>query len=404
MVRNETGDRKSALKYGTISIRTGADRVAGYGLKRNPDQPMPCGRGLEIKERHASSRRFLSLLVSTAFVLLCVSAKANDSTLRSPWDLRTVSPTDAAYTCREVPALPRDFAASSYYTDSHYSVIDPVLKKRYEDSVSPIETVSRVVVAAADAYQAKGSLDAARCVSTLLENAAKQEALAGKMDGPQAFYVRNWNLGSWAVSYLKIRKSGLVSDEQSHEILKWLKKLAEDTRGYFEQQRQSGAGDAANNHLYWAGFTVSAAAIANNDQELFRWGLAAYRQGIHQIQKDGTLPKEMSRGQMALHYHLYALVPLLMLAEFGETNGFDLYAERGYAIKRLVARSTTGLQDASYFQQKTGVAQVTTQVGASWELGWVRLYERRFPNPNLSALIAQTSLRSCPSLGGLPPP
>jgi poly(beta-D-mannuronate) lyase len=362
-------------------------------------------RSLEIQQRYASRRRFFPIFASVAFMFLCATAKASDSTLRSPWDLQAVSPSDAPYACPEAPALPRDFATATYYTDSHYSIIDPGLKKRYEDSVAPIDAFSRAVVRAADAYQTKGSLAAARCVSTLLDNAAKRDTLAGKMDGSQASYVRAWNLGSWAVAYLKFRGSGVVSNQQSDEILKWLKKLAEDTRGYFEEQRvQPGAKDASNNLHYWAGFAVAAAAIANNDRELFKWGLAAYRQGIHQIQKDGTLPLEMGRGQMALHYHLYALVPLLMLAEFGETNGFDLYAERGYAIKLLVERSTTGLQDPSYFQQKTGVPQVTTQVVESWEIGWVRLYARRFPDPKLSALIAQSSLRSYPSLGGLPPP
>jgi poly(beta-D-mannuronate) lyase len=363
------------------------------------------GEGLEIQQRHASLQRFFSFFPSVALMLFCVSAQASDSGLRSPWDLQTINPNDAPYNCPEVPAPPRDFATATYYTDSHYSVIDPGLKKRYEDSVAPIDAFSRAVVRAADAYQTKGILAAAGCVSRLLENAATRAALAGKMEGSQASYVRAWNLGSWAVAYLKIRGSGVVSNEQSVEILKWLRKLAEDTRGYFEaQRRQPGAKDGSNNLHYWAGFAVSAAAIANDDGELFKWGLAAYRQGVHQIQKDGTLPLEMGRGQMAIHYHLYALVPLLMLAEFGETNGIDLYAERGYAIKRLVERSIAGLQDPSYFQQKTGVAQVTTPAFESWEIGWVRPYARRFPDPRLSALIAQTSLRSYPSLGGLPPP
>jgi alginate lyase len=83
----------------------------------------------------------------------------------------------------------------------------------------------------------------------------------------------------------------------------------------------------------------------------------AYRDGVRQITPEGTLPLEMNRAARALHYHLYALAPLVMLAEFGEANSINLYAERNFAIKRLVARCISGLQDHSYFVQHTGKEQ-----------------------------------------------
>jgi poly(beta-D-mannuronate) lyase len=349
--------------------------------------------------------RSFYILSAIAFLSLCSMARANDSPLRSPWDLHSVAATDAPYTCPPAPQLPHDFATNSYYTDSHHSIIDPALKKKYEESVATVEDFSRAVVKAADAYQTAGSRAAAQCASALLENAAKQKTLAGKMDGHQAYYVQGWNLGSWAVAYLKIRGSGVVSSEQSREILPWLKKLAKDNRGYYEGKRHhSGPSDAHNNHLYWAGFAISAAAIANNDRSLFGWSVDAYREGVDDIRADGTLPMEVDRGQMALHYHLYALAPLVMLAEFGEANGLDLYAERDYAIKRLVARSIAGLEDSTFFQQRTGVSQVTTSEIEAWEIGWAQPYARRFPEPKLSELMSRAVRLNYTSWGGLPPP
>jgi poly(beta-D-mannuronate) lyase len=351
------------------------------------------------------SGRFVPVLVALVLLMPGVMASPGDGALRSPWDLHPVATTDAPYACPDTAQLPRDFVTNSYYTDSHHSIIDPALKKRYEDSVAPIEDFSRAVVKAADTYQTKGSRAAAQCASTLLENAAKQKALSGQMGSAQAYYVQGWNLGTWAVAYLKVRGSGGVSSEQSQEIAKWLKKLAQDNRGYYEERRHhSGAHDAYNNHLYWAGFAISATAIASNDRGLFRWGMDAYRQGARDIGEDGTLPLEMDRGQMALHYHLYALAPLVMLAELGAANDIDLYAERDFAIKRLVARSVAGLQDPSFFQEKTGVPQVTTPEIAAWEIGWAQPYARRFPDPKLSELMAQAPRLSYTTWGGLPPP
>jgi len=324
--------------------------------------------------------------------------------LRSPWDLHPVAATDAPYPCPAAPQLPHDFATSSYYTDAQHSFPDPALKKKYEDSVAGIDDFSRAVVKAADAYQTTGSRAAASCVIGLLDAAAKQKTLTGDMNGHQASYVQGWSLGAWAVAYLKVRAAPGV--EYSEEIAAWLKKLAEESRGYYEekQRMRSHPNDSDNNHLYWAGFAIAATGIANNDRKLFDWGLDAYEHGIRDIKDDGTLPNEMARGQMALHYHLYALAPLILLAEFGEANGVPLYAERKFAIRRLAERCVAGLQDASFFQQRTGIAQEGAGEIQPWQVSWGRPYTRRFPDPKITELMSKAERLNYTMLGGLPPP
>jgi poly(beta-D-mannuronate) lyase len=346
----------------------------------------------------------MSRLTCLVLVLFsCFRASAKDA-LRSPWDPRQVALTDEPYTCPSAMPLPHNFGTNSYYVDEHHSIADPALKKQYQDSVAPIDDFSRAVVKAADAYQTAGSRAAASCVVSLLGSAAKQKALAGTMDGHQASYVQGWNLGAWAVAYLKIRSSGVVSSDQQ-QILPWLRKLAEDNRAYYEEKRtKRRPNDSDNNHLYWAGFAIAATGIANDDRKLFGWGLDAYKHGVHDIESDGTLPMEMERGQMALHYHLYALAPLVMIAEFGEANGLDLYAERGYAIKRLVERCIEGLKTPDFFQRKTGVPQVTDEHIQAWQISWAQPYTRRFPDPKISELMGKAERLNYTTLGGLPPP
>jgi len=335
---------------------------------------------------------------------LCTIASAKEP-LKSPWDLHPIARSDVPYQCPSAPPLPHNFGTNSYYVDAQHSIPDPELKKQYEDSVAGIDDFSRAVVRAADAYQTQGSRNAARCVATLLESAAAQKVLTGTMDGHQASYVQGWNLGAWAVAYLKVRSTGLIPADQTHAIQSWLEKLAKENGSYYEEKRgRRRPNDSDNNHVYWAGFAIAAAGIANDNRNLFNWGMGAYKHGVHDIQKDGTLPNEMARGQMALHYHLYALAALMMLAEFGETNGLDLYAERDYAIKRLVARCVSGLQDPSFFQQKTGIEQVTTPQIQAWQIGWGQPYTRRFPDPTISELMGKAERLNYTMLGGLPPP
>ena len=66
--------------------------------------------------------------------------------------------------------------------------------------------------------------------------------------------------------------------------------------------------------------------------------------GIEAI-PDGSLTAEMNRGEMALHYNLYALAPLIMLAELGLANGIDLYAYDDGAIHRPVKFCLAGRSD-----------------------------------------------------------
>jgi len=70
----------------------------------------------------------------------------------------------------------------------------------------------------------------------------------------------------------------------------------------------------------------------------------------------------------------------------------------------LIARCVAGLEDASFFQQKTGVAQVTDSEIGAWQISWAQAYTRRFPDPKISALMARASGLSYTMLGGLPPP
>ena len=332
-------------------------------------------------------------------------AGAEAKPLQSPWDLHPVALTQAAYSCPAAPRLPRDLNVNSYYSDSHHSIVDTAKQKTYQDATEPIEDFSRAVVKAADDYLQNGSRAAAECVAALLAAAANDKVLTGEMETGQSHYVQGWQLGAWAVAYLKVRGSGAVTAEQSRQIASWFKRLAEGTRAYFDERRaKPGVNDAHNNHLYWAGFAIAAAGVASNDAKFFRWGMDAYREGIRDITPEGTLPREMDRAGRALHYHLAALAPLVMLAEFGEANGEDLYAERDFAIKRLVPRCISGLEDPAYFVQKTGVKQDMPGEITAGEMGWAVPYVRRFPDPRISALLAKAPSTRYTTWGGLPPP
>jgi poly(beta-D-mannuronate) lyase len=224
------------------------------------------------------------------------------------------------------------------------------------------------------------------------------------MSSNQAYYVQGWVIGALGIAYLKIRNSGVVNRKDAKLLTSWMQTVSRQTMDYYDAQLAKPGHANGNNHVYWAGVQVGAIAIAANDRKMFDWALAAYRNGVRQITPEGTLPEEMRRGQRALHYHLFAASPLVYIAEFGEDNGMDLYAENHGALKELVQRSTAGLMDNGYFAQQAGTKQdAPNGPPTAEEIGWAKVYVKRFPDPAISALIAKAPSLSYRYLGGLPP-
>ncbi|MGC2298523.1 MAG: alginate lyase family protein [Acidobacteriaceae bacterium] len=324
--------------------------------------------------------------------------------LRSPWDGLSITATDVPYNCPAPPPFEKTINAESYYIDAHHSIIDPVKKAAEEKATAAPTHLGQWSTEAADAYLTKGSRAAAACVYSLLNAAAKAHAWSGEMPTGQGHYEQKWLLAGTAVAYLKVRNSGAGTPDQDKEIRKWFTSLANRVTEYVDSKKNIPGSDSWNNHRYWSGLAVAAAGIAAHDKSDLAWGVQSYRAGVDQIRPDGALPLEMNRAGRALHYHLYALAPLVMIAELAQANGTDLYSYNSGAIHRLVKLCVAGLQNPDLFAKATGVQQdiVVGQHSGS-DIGWAVPYVKRFPNPQLSAWIAQADYTSFWQWGGLPP-
>lgn len=343
------------------------------------------------------------VLGASAVVSFAQETRALQDRLRSPWDGLKIAQTDAPYDCPASPPFASTVDVHSAYIDEHASVIDPEKFAAFEKASEPSTHLSQYVALAADAYLAKGSRPAAKCTYSLLDAAAKADAWAGKMPGFQGVYLQNWMLSAVGMAYLKVRGSGAGTADQDAEIQRWFALLALRVRDYFDAEIKRLGSDGENNHLYWAGLAIAAEAIADNDHDAGAWALNAYRIGIDAIQPDGSLRAELNRGQMALHYHLYALAPLIMIAELAEANGIDSYADDDGALHRLVNFCLAGLADPTILEKRTGVKQVVSLPYSGSDIGWAVPYVKRFPNAKLSELIAKAPWVRYTSWGGAPP-
>jgi len=346
----------------------------------------------------------LRIVLACCALVSLVAPRGTQAQLRSPWDGLSITVTDASYNCPEPPPFEKTLNAESYYIDAHHSVIDPVKKAAEEKATEAPTHLGQWSTEAADKYLTKGSRAAAACVYSLLDAAAKAHAWSGEMPTGQGHYEQKWLLAGVSVAYLKVRNSGVGTPDQQKDIQKWFSSIANRVTDYVDSKKANPGSDAWNNHRYWSGLAVAAAGIATNDKSDFLWGVDSYKAGVDQIRPDGVLPLEMNRAGRALHYHLYALAPLIMIAELAEANGMDLYSYNKGAIHHLVDLCIAGLRNPDIFAKATGVPQdITPGHYSGSDLGWAVPYVKRFPNPQLSAWIAQAGNVSFWQWGGLPP-
>lgn len=294
------------------------------------------------------------------------------------------------FTCPAPPAPMKDIQVESFYSnaDGSASVVDPEKYAAYKAASKPASVFEISLASTANRYVRSNPPrpDLAACDLKWLSTWAEGDALLGSVN-KNGEYTRKWLLGSIATAWMQIRGEPSLDPKQKQEVTDWVRKVANVVRADFS--RDSQLKSRQNNHLFWAAWSVGAAGMALNDRDMFNWAIEKERYGLGQIQADGTLPTELARGRRAYLYHLFAAMPLFMLADAAEKNGIDLFHANGDALKRLGEVSLKNLGNPSYFQQLTHEEQDLTHVGTRSDLGWVEIYRQHYEDPRADAALRE---------------
>lgn len=305
----------------------------------------------------------------------------DDSKLRvllaSPFDGLAIKPArDKRSPCPRPPepfteAL--DFRSKYEGSGKSRDTLNPVANMRYKMATRSIQELEGGLSDMTDRH-VRGQAGAAACALEWMQAWARAEALLGEanMTGKA---VRKWTLAAVAFNFLKIKDAPGLDPIQLEQVRGWMTRIAH----VVIDEHEGIPPEKINNHYYWAAAAVGAAGIATQQRELLDWGMDGYRNSVRDIDADGVLPREMGRRSRALSYHIYALQPLVMLAEIGRVNGVDLYSERGCALCRLVKRVTEGLRDPAFFEQRTGARQVIEENPDGRAMVWVAILSRACP-------------------------
>lgn len=178
----------------------------------------------------------------------------------------------------------------------------------------------------------------------------------------------------------------------------WLAARARQTMTFFDTEAPPRA--SQNNLRAWAGLAVTQIGLILDDPALIDWGAGSAELVACTAAPDGSLPNEMWRGRLALHYQLHAVGPLVLTAALLPDR--DLFAICDQAIPRIVRFTLAGLKDPAPVEALTGKAQ---SVGGKkqprgFELAWLPAYLRFNPDPDLAARISGIEKLGNSKLGG----
>jgi poly(beta-D-mannuronate) lyase len=330
--------------------------------------------------------RLNSVLFGLILTLVAGSLSAAER-LQAPFDVEGTRAARGAmpkkFTCAAAPAPVRDLTFDGFYQQgTNSSVVDEAKMKAYDAATKTLDAFEMGVQRLGDSYVAAKPAEPAiaACALDWMAGWAGADALMGKIS-QQGSYVRKWMLATTAIAYIKIRDDAGLDAAKKQAVEGWMRRWSDAVRADYSTRLDRS--DKRNNHSYWAGWAVIAAAVALNDRSHFDWALGQFRKALDQIKPDGTLPLEMERRQRALHYHLYAVAPLVMIAETAARNGVNLYDEKNGAFHRLVQRTVEGFDDQSFFEKASGSKQEFKNKPNAGDIVWALPYKHRYPAPAL---------------------
>lgn len=303
--------------------------------------------------------------------------------------------------CPAVQPYTADMNFPSKYEgdDVAKDTINDKAEKVYQDRSMPMRDLQRLSATVSDRlFRGKGYQGDLTCLVAHWTAWADANAMLGQPGNHIGSAVRKWTLAAVATSYLKLRDNlqpGIAPADRQR-IESWLGALAEQVR----KDYQGRGPDKANNHDYWAAWSVMVTAVVLDRPALFDWSYGVFTQAMGQITAEGYLPNELRRQTRALAYHSFALLPLSTMAAFAEANQRPALTLDNGAFAKLVAVVLANVDDPAPMAAKTGYPQIKQSLKTNGRLAWLAPYVAVSHDATLLPLIKSMLPLKSSMLGG----
>lgn len=280
----------------------------------------------------------------------------------------------------ECPAPPDPVVSLSF--DSRYvpqddsrSEIDPDARDLAEAAITPVDTFLRDLVRAANRVVAGHPAADADCLAAQLAVWARADALSD-LGSDTARLTIGARLAGFALVLRQIMPATTRSEDVD-AVRHWLVTRMEEQIVFWQDTAPPGA--RQGNLRAWAALAGAAIADFSDEAAIRDWSAASLTDVLCTVAPDGSIPQEMRRGRLALHYQLHAIGPLVTAILILAEQGLPLHDICDDALGRAVLFAVDDLATGAATQAITGEVQSffdgTTEL-RGFHLAWIEAYLR----------------------------
>lgn len=310
------------------------------------------------------------------------------------------TPLPAFATC---PPAPEPIIGLSF--ESRYEAEDPTRSKidaeaeaaakealaALDDFIADLTDLTDVAVEAEDNYSAA-------CVMEMMAAWAEADALS-QLGTDTVKLTIGSRIAAFALVAVQVAPASDAA--QTAVVASWLTQRMADQMTFWET---APSGAASGNLRAWAALAAASVALLTEDTETQNWATESLNYVSCTANPDGSLPQEMSRNHLALHYQMHAVAPLAVTAALLERQGISVMDQCEEALDRIVAFT---LEDLASGGEKsaalTGEPQSLSDGFAGLEdfqLAWAEAWLSMRKHPDLEAEVSSRRPLKYSKLGG----
>ena len=288
----------------------------------------------------------------------------------------------------------KDSKSRSAFDEKANAAVDAALEP-VDDFIVDLATAANASVTE---LGGNGAL-AADCVVDQIFTWASADALSAlESEGAQMSVPSR--IAGIAIAYAQV----LPKANQNHRqpvINAWLRTRVQASMLYFDTKAPPRA--SSNNLRAWAGLAAARVGLILDDDAMIDWAVASVERVACMANADGSLPNEMWRGKLALHYQIHAVGPLVFAAVLLKDRKPGLLQACDDAIIRAAQFAIAGAKDPRIVEPLAGEKQKFDADPAklkSFEFAWITAFLSQVEDPKVKEFALNFESLSNSKLGG----
>lgn len=288
----------------------------------------------------------------------------------------------------------KDSKSRSDFDEKADAAVDAALKP-VDDFIVALATAANASLTNTDAE----GTSAADCVVDRIHAWALADALSA-LDSDGAKMSVPSRIAGIAIAYAQVVPKAPLDDRQA-VIEDWLRNRVQSSILYFDTEAPPRA--SSNNLRAWAGLGAAQVGLILNDNAIITWASDSVKRVACSANTDGSLPNEMWRGKLALHYQIHAVGPLVFAAVLLKDRVPGLLQTCDGAIVRAAQFAIAGAKDPKIVEPIAGQKQKfdpdPTKLKA-FEFAWITALLSQVEDPDIEAFARNFDVLGNSKLGG----